>query len=154
MTGWVDAATAPLRESHGGVAIMIDPHRICGTTMDPSTYGEVRCAADLWQLRCQYEIEGRHRPVDSDRLVLVVTDPAVRSREQLPWDLARLPTAVLVAPVPAHAQSLVHALAGELADVAVREARVGKDPVAAVLHLGQREGARRCAAHLHRTLAT
>lgn len=136
MTRWINDATMPLRQRRGSVAVIVDPDRLAGTTVDPAVYGEVRYAANVWQLRCVYETEGRHRPVDAGRLVIVVTDPAVRSREELPWDVAQLPTALLVAPVPPDVQPIVHALTGDLADVAVREARPGRGPVAAVLQHG------------------
>ena len=70
VTRWIDDATAPLRQRHGGVAVIVDPDRLAGTTVDLSAYGVVRSAGDLWQLRCHDEIEGRHRPADADRLVL------------------------------------------------------------------------------------
>ena len=67
-----------------GVSVVLDPDDLLTL---PDDVGELVSVSDQSSLRSAYELRGRRRLPEDGRVVIQVSDPAVRTPRDLPWDI-------------------------------------------------------------------
>jgi hypothetical protein len=80
----------------GDVLLYLDPRALDV----PSGHGEVVVADNRWELRQLVELRVRHREITETPLLIHVQITEIRSRADLPWDLAELPAVSLNPSLP------------------------------------------------------
>ncbi|HLH69444.1 MAG TPA: hypothetical protein VKY90_10525 [Candidatus Dormibacteraeota bacterium] len=94
---WLEEQLEPLRASARTVAVVLDPDHAV-SARDLELLGAVAEAADWWSLRRVYEHQGRRRPSDDPKLLILVHSADYRQPRDLPFDIERACDVICIRP--------------------------------------------------------